>query len=59
MVLSHMFDNPRVLKYYHNFSVDKRIYISYYIYIVARTIPADMAELADAHGSGSCESNFM
>ena len=21
--------------------------------------PADMAELADAHGSGPCESNFM
>ena len=22
-------------------------------------IPADMAELADAHGSGPCEGNFM
>ena len=37
----------------------KNAYISYNLIVVCEDYHAGMAELADAHGSGPCESNFM
>ena len=39
--------------------IDKNAYISYNLIVVCEDYHAGMAELADAHGSGPCESNFM